>query len=255
VPDYIDSHAHTNFDRFDSDRSAMYDRARSAGIVAIIEVGVGLAGSLAAVARAEEEELVFAAAGLHPTDVGTMEEEWEEFEALVRSGAPVAVGECGLDYYWIKDAADRKHQAVWFGRQLELAREVGQPFIVHCRDAEADLVPILRDVGYGNGVTHCFGGTAAQAEAILELGLSISFCGNVTYKKNTRAHEAAQAVPVERLLLETDSPFMSPQAKRGRRNEPAHLVETAEFLAELKGVGLEELALVTTANSRRLFSL
>jgi TatD DNase family protein len=253
VPEYIDSHAHTNFDAFDTDREKVYDRAREASIVAIIEVGVGLSGSRAAVARAAEVDFVHAAAGLHPTDLDTFDEDWAEFEALVRSGRPVAVGECGLDYHWMK--APKEKQAESFRRQLELARDVDLPFIVHCREAEDDMIGILEEVGYGRGVTHCFSGTAGQAERILGLGLHISFCGNVTYRKNAQGHAAARAVPVERLLLETDSPFLSPQGKRGQRNEPAHVLLTADYLAQLKGIAPGELADVTTANAKRLFEL
>jgi TatD DNase family protein len=253
VPEYIDSHAHTNFNAFDEDREAMFQRAREAGVAAIVEVGVGLAGSRAAVERARETGMVFAAAGLHPTELDHFHDEWDEFEALVRSGSAVAVGECGLDYYWMK--AKKELQAESFRRQLELARDVGLPFIVHCRDAEEDVIAILREVGYGRGVTHCFSGTMEQAEQVLELGLCISFCGNVTYRKNAQAQQVAKAVPPERLLLETDSPFLSPQGKRGKRNEPAHVALTARYLAELRGEPLEELARATTANARRLFPI
>ena len=253
VPEYIDSHAHTNFDAFDEDRAAVYLRARQAGVSAIVEVGVGLEGSRAALARAASEEMVFAAVGLHPTDLHHFDEEWEPFTDLVRTQGPQAVGECGLDYYWMK--APKKKQAESFVRQLELARDVGLPFIVHCRDAEEDMIAILEDVGYFRGVTHCFGGTRAQAQQVLELGLHISFCGNVTYKKNTQAQEAARAVPLDRLLLETDSPFLAPEGKRGKRNEPSNAVLTARFLAELLDVELDDLAETTTANARRLFNL
>ncbi len=251
--EYIDSHAHINFDAFDDDRAAVYQRARQAGITAIVEVGVGLDGSRKALARAAEEEMVFAAVGLHPTELDRFDEQWDEFEELVRTAAPAAVGECGLDYYWMK--APKEKQAESFRRQLELARDVGLPFIVHCRDAEDDTIAILREVGYSHGVTHCFGGTRAHAEQVLDLGLHISFCGNVTFRKNTQAQEAAKAVPLDRLLLETDSPFLSPEGKRGKRNEPSHVVFTARFLAELMDVELHTLAETTTANARRLFDL
>lgn len=253
MPEYIDSHAHLNFDAFDNDRAAVYQRAREAGITAIIEVGVGLDGSRKALARATEEEMVFGAAGLHPTELDRFDEQWDEFEELVRTGAPVAVGECGLDYYWMK--ATKEKQAESFRRQLELARDVGLPFIVHCREADDDMIAILREVGYSRGVTHCFGGTCAHAEQVLELGLHISFCGNVTFRKNTQAQAAAKAVPLDRLLLETDSPFLSPEGKRGKRNEPSHVVFTARFLAELMDMELDTLVETTTANARRLFDL
>jgi len=253
LPDLIDSHAHTNFDAFDEDRDRVYARAREAGVLAIVEIGVGLAGSRAAVARAAEEPMVFAAAGLHPTGLDTWTDDWADFEALVRGGGIVAVGECGLDYYWMK--ADEDVQAQAFRRQIRLARDVGLPFVVHCREAEEDLLPILREEGYSHGVVHCFGGDAAQAAALVELGMHVSFCGNVTYRKADGLRAAARAVPLARLLLETDSPFLAPQGRRGKRNEPAFVAETGRFLAEHFGVPFEELAATTTANARALFGL
>ena len=253
MPEFIDTHAHTNFDAFDEDRDEVYRRAREAGISILVEVGVGLEGSRAALARARTEPVVRAAAGLHPTGLDDFEAEWPAFEELVRGNDVTAVGECGLDYYWMK--APEAIQAEAFRRQIRLARQMALPFIVHCREAEEDLISILADEAYGRGVVHCFGGTADQARRILDLGLHISFCGNVTYKKNLQAQEAARIVPLDRLLLETDSPFMAPQRHRGKRNEPAHVVHTARFLADLKGVGLDELARVTTHSARTLFDL
>ena len=251
--EYIDSHAHTNFDVFDDDREEVYAAALNAGLTAIIEVGVGLEGSRRALDRARKVDFVHAATGLHPTDLDDFEAQWPEFEALVRGGGMGAVGECGLDYYWMKAEKDVQENA--FRRQLALAREVGLPFIVHCREADDDLIRILADVGYAHGVVHCFGGTADQARALLELGMHISFCGNVTYKKNDSIREAARAVPVSRLLLETDSPFLAPGKRRGKRNEPAFVVETAAYLAVLKNVATDELVAAATANTKRLFAL
>jgi len=253
VPEFIDTHAHTNFDVFDEDRDEVYRRAREAGISILIEVGVGLEGSRAALTRATAEPMVRAAAGLHPTGLAEFETEWPAFEDLVRSNDLAAVGECGLDYYWMK--SPEAIQAEAFRRQIHLARQMSLPFIVHCRDAEEDLIKILAEESYGRGVVHCFGGTADQARRILDLGLHISFCGNVTYKKNVQAQDAARVVPLDRLLLETDSPFLAPQGRRGKRNEPAHMIETARYLADLKGVALEELAQTTTRNARVLFDL
>jgi len=253
LAELIDTHAHTNFDAFDDDRAEVYARAREAGVSTILEVGVGLKGSRAAVERAAAEEMVFAAVGLHPTDLATFEADWPPFEELVRQNDVTAVGECGLDYHWM--TAPKEVQEDAFRRQIRLARQMALPFIVHCREAEDDLVPILRSEGYARGVVHCFGGTRAQAEAILALGLRITFCGNVTYKKADGLREAARAVPLDRLMLETDAPFLPPQARRGKRNEPAFVRLTAEFLAELHGVPFEELARRTTRNARRFFDL
>ena len=253
MPEYIDTHAHTNFDAFDDDRDEVYARAREAGLQAIVEVGVGLDGSRAAVARAAEVDMVHAAVGLHPTGLDTFDSDWPAFEELVRKNDVTAVGECGLDYHWM--ASPKELQADAFRRQIHLARQMALPYIVHCREAEDDVIAILKDEAYARGVVHCFGGTPAQARAILDLGLHISFCGNVTFPRNEALRETARAVPVERLFLETDSPFLSPQKKRGRRNEPAHVLFTAEFLASLHGIGVDELARRTTRNARRFFDL
>jgi len=251
--EYIDSHAHTNFDAFDDDRAEVYERARAAGLTAIIEVGVGLEGSRKALERARSTPMIHAATGLHPTDLDHFEDQWPEFEALVRSGGMLAVGECGLDYHWM--TAPKELQEESFRRQIALARDVGLPFVVHCREADYDVIRILGDAGYTRGVVHCFGGDAAQAEALLELGMHISFCGNVTYKKNDSFREAARVVPIERLLLETDSPFLAPGKQRGKRNEPAFVVETAAYLASLEEVPLEDLVARATANTRDLFKI
>ncbi|HEX5137958.1 MAG TPA: TatD family hydrolase [Planctomycetota bacterium] len=249
----VDTHAHTNFDAFDGDREEMYDRARAAGIVAIVEVGVGLEGTRAALARSKETDLVYAAGGLHPTGLDTFETDWTALERLIRTEDFTAVGECGLDYHWMK--APKATQEEAFRRQINLARQMSLPYIVHCREAETDVLRILRDEGYPRGVVHCFGGTRAEAEEFLSLGLAVTFCGNVTYKNAERLREAARAVPLDKLMLETDAPFLPPGAKRGKRNEPAFVAGTAAFLAEIKGVGVEELARATTRNARRFFDL
>ena len=216
-------------------------------------MGVGLEGSKKALARAAATDFVHAATGMHPTDLDRFEDQWPEFEALVRGGGMCALGECGLDYHWMTVPPEPQEEA--FRRQLALAQELALPYIVHCRKADDDLIRILGDVGYTHGVVHCFGGDATQASALVELGMHLSFCGNVTYKKNDSIREAAQAVPVERLLLETDSPFLAPGKRRGKRCEPAFVTETAAFLAELKQVSLEELAAHATANTKELFRL
>ena len=253
LPELIDTHAHTNFETFDEDRAEMYARAREAGVSRIVEVGVGLSGSRRAVERAAKEEMVFAAAGLHPTGLETFQEDWAPFLELARSAPIVAVGECGLDYYWMKSPEALQEES--FRRQIALARELNLPFIVHCRDAEEEVIRILRDAGYPRGVVHCFGGTREQAEELLGLGMRITFCGNVTYKNAQKLRAAARVVPLELLMLETDSPFLAPQARRGKRNEPAFVKHTAEMLAELHEVSFEELAEGTTRNAKEFFGL
>ena len=153
----------------------------------------------------------------------------------------------------MKSEKDVQEEA--FRRQLDLARDLELPYIIHCRDADDDLVTILTDHGYAHGVVHCFGGTPDHARALLDLGMHLSFCGNITYKSAESLREAARVVPVDRLLLETDCPFLAPKPKRGKRNEPAFVAHTARFIAELKGVSFEELTETATHTTRELFSL
>ncbi|MGQ0613879.1 MAG: TatD family hydrolase, partial [Planctomycetaceae bacterium] len=253
MAEWIDTHAHTAFEAFDEDRAEVYARARAAGVVAIVEVGVGLEGSKAAVALAARETMVHAAVGLHPAYPDGFDRDWAEFEALVRTTDVAAIGECGLDYHWMKAPKEAQQRA--FRAQIGLARQMALPYIVHCRDAEEDLLDLLLEEGYPRGVVHCFSGTRDQAARLVAAGMRLSFCGNVSYPRNSALREAVHAVPLDRLLLETDAPFLPPQGRRGGRNEPAFVVETATLLAGIYGVTPEELARRTTANARRFFDL
>jgi TatD DNase family protein len=258
---FVDSHAHIDGEEFDADRDEVVARAREAGVRAILNVGTGdpHAGNFErAVAVAEKYEGVYAAAGVHPHDARLYDEAAERrLLEVVRRGPPVvALGEVGLDYHY--DNSPRDVQRRVFARQLQLAREEGLPVIIHSREADEETAFILRqemDGAAAGGVMHCFGGGPALAEAALALGFMISFAGNVTFKKAESLREVARAVPLERLLVETDCPFLAPVPFRGRRNEPAFVVETARFLAGLRGVGPEELGRVTSENFARLFRL
>ncbi len=253
----IDSHAHLYFDRFDDDRPAVIERARAAGVVGVINVGIDVDTSRESAELAEEHEAFFAAVGLHPTTVvERLEEDIEALRTLARSRAArvVAVGEIGLDYHW--DTVPPEDQKPKLRAQLHLARELELPVIFHCRDALEDLFQVLdREPSLPPGVFHCFCGDARQAERAVALGFHVSFAGNVTYPKATTLREAAQAVPVDRLLLETDAPFLPPQPRRGKRNEPAFLPLTCEFLAKLKGIPTEDLALRATQATCSLFGI
>jgi len=258
---FVDSHAHIDGEEFDADRDEVVARAREAGVRAILNVGTGdpHAGNFErAVAVAENYEGVYAAAGVHPHDARLYDEAAERrLLEVVRRGPPVvALGEIGLDYHY--DNSPRDVQRRVFARQLQLARDEGLPVIIHSREADEETASILRremgGAGAG-GVMHCFGGGPALAEAALGLGFMISFAGNVTFKKAESLREVARTVPPERLLVETDCPFLAPVPFRGRRNEPAYVVETARFLAGLRGVSHEELGRVTSENFSRLFGV
>jgi len=258
---FVDSHAHIDGEGFDADRDEVVARAREAGVRAILNVGTGdpHGGELErAVEVAEKYAGVYAAVGVHPHDARLYDEAAERrlVGILKGGGRVVALGEIGLDFHY--DHSPREVQREVFARQLRLAGEMSLPVVIHSREADEETVEILRGVYAGaprGGVMHCFGGGRPMAEAVLELGFYISFAGNVTFKKAEGLREVALAVPAERLLVETDCPFMAPVPLRGRRNEPAFVVETARLLASLRGVGPEELGRTTCENFSRLFGV
>jgi len=253
----IDSHAHLYFDRFDEDRAEVIARARAAGIGAIINIGIDLATSQQAVALAAANAGFYAAVGLHPASkITDMEAELAGVErlAIAERGRVVAVGEIGLDYYW-KDVSPGD-QAPRLERQLDLATRLGLPVVFHCRDAlEALLAALEARSSRPPGVFHCFSGGTHEAERALALGYHVSFAGNVTFPRSVELQAALGAVPLERLLLETDCPFLAPQPVRGRRNEPAFVQHTRDFIARTKGVPPEEVERATDAAARQLFRL
>ncbi len=251
----VDSHCHLQDPAFDSDRGEVVARALSDLAWAVV-VGDDVASSRAAVGMAGER--LYASAGVHPhhaSQFGTAT--LDEIEALVHQPCVVALGEIGLDYHYMYSPAPEQRRA--FERQLGLAHEIGLPVIIHNRDAHEDLTAIIDAAGdqRPSGVMHCFSGDAAFAERCIEWGFYISFAGNVTYRNADNLREAAGAVAVERLLVETDSPYLVPHPLRGRvkRSEPGHVHHTAAFLAELRGIPLDQFARQTTANAARLFGV
>ena len=258
---FIDSHAHIDGPEYDADRDEVVARAREAGVGAILNVGTGDPhdGSFErAVEVAEKYENVFAAVGVHPHDAKLFDDAAEErIKMLARSSARVvAWGEIGLDYHY--DHSPRDVQRAVFARQLRAAREIGLPVIIHSREADDETVEILRAELGGSGVRgvmHCFGGTLEMARSVLELGFMISFAGNVTFKKAENLREVARQMPLDRLLIETDCPYLTPVPFRGRRNEPARVVEVARCIAELHGKEGEEIGIITTGNFLQFFNL
>ncbi|RKO67958.1 TatD family hydrolase [Desulfofundulus salinus] len=252
----IDSHAHLDDRKFEADREEMLDRAQKAGVVQIINAGYDLPSSARSISLAAKYPFVFAAVGIHPHDAGGVPEDYlVRLREMSRRRGVVAIGEIGLDYY--RDLSPRDVQQRVFREQLALARELGLPVIIHDRDAHGDILDILRRDGVGpaGGVMHCFAGSWEMARECMAMGFYISFAGPVTYPNARRPKEVAARVPLERLLVETDAPYLTPQARRGNRNEPAYVRYVAEEIAALKGVTLEELARATTANARCLFGL
>ena len=252
----IDTHAHLDFDRFDEDRGEVIERAFASGLEAIVTVGTDPASWERTWSICQENDRVHPVLGYHPNDLGGLSEpRWEELVDWLRGHPPVAIGEIGLDYYW--DDVARETQEDYFRKQLRLALEMGLPVVIHCRDAYADCLRVMEEEcgSSTRGVMHCFSSGPEVAEQAVEMGLYISFAGPLTYKKSEALREAARIAPLDRLLIETDCPFLAPQVRRGKRNEPAYVRFTAEKLAEVREVSFEEIAESTTANARRLFCL
>lgn len=251
----VDTHAHLDFPDFEADRDEVLARAREAGVRSIIVPGIDLATSRAAIALAERYDMVYAAAGIHPNDSHRAEPgDLAEIRRLAEHPRVIAIGETGLDYY--RDRAPREVQAFFFAAHLDMARENGLPVIVHFRNVEDDGLDLIGPERFREtrGVFHSFGGSAAFAERVVAMGWYVGFTGPLTYKKSDRV-EVARAVPLERILVETDSPFLSPQRHRGTRNEPAHVAEIAEKLAEIKGIDPAEARAATGRNARKLFGI
>lgn len=253
-----DSHAHVDGPEFDGDRDEVLARARAAGVRRIVVIGaVGDPSSAErAVALAERDPDVFATVATHPHDVDKMDDGWwAVHERLAPHPRVVAIGETGLDFYY--DHSDRAAQAAAFHRFLDLAARVGKPVVCHIRDAHAEARAILaeHDAGTLGGVIHCFTGTPDDAAAYAAMGLYVSFSGIITYKTAQPIRDAVAQVPLDRILVETDCPYLSPVPMRGRRNEPAYVTHTAAVVAAARGVPLEDLAAATVANTARIFKL
>lgn len=254
----IDSHCHLDFKKFDRDRGAVIATAEKAGLVAIINPGVDLKTSRAAVALAAKHPIVYAAVGVHPHDAKTVTRQTTaKLRKLAAHPQVVAIGEIGLDYY--RDLSPRDVQRRAFAEQLELAAELDLPVIIHNREATEDTFAALEnwvsDGGRRRGVLHSYSAGTGWLERALELGFSISISGPVTFPKATALQQVAQTVPLERLLIETDAPFLTPLPYRGRRNQPAYVQYVAKKIANLRGLPPTELGRQTTRNACKLFGL
>lgn len=275
---YIDTHAHLNFKAFNNDYSEAIDRAQKANVSAIINVGSNLKTSLKAVEIAQKYPNVFAAIGLHPIHVKAPTQKSEsrhevvgnevwpeaEFEKLARHKKVVAIGETGLDYYYDKSSAELQKEI--FEKSLKLAMSVSKPVILHSRDASDDMLSVLMaKKPEPKGVMHCFAGDWPMAKMILDMGLYISFTGLVTFTKNYQTFEVIKNMPLDRLLIETDCPYMTPtfvettvgkpEPHRGKRNEPAYVVEVARKIAEIRKIPQDVVEEQTTKNAKELFKI
>lgn len=250
TPDLFDTHAHLHFPDFAPDLPAVLERARVAGVRRFLTIGTDVETSRAAVTLAAREPDVWASVGIHPHDAeGADDAALGEIARLACAPRVVAVGEIGLD--WFRNLSPRAAQEAAFRRQIALARAVGRPVLVHCREAHADVLRILDEerAAERGGIMHCFSGDVAVARRCLELGFLVSLAGPVTYPNARALPEVARWMPADRLVIETDCPYLPPQAYRGQRNEPAYLVLTAARVAELRGEDLLALAARLTANA------
>jgi TatD DNase family protein len=255
----IDSHAHLEFPHFDEDRDAMLTRARDAGVETLLAIGSGTGPDNlnAAIPFAEQHDWIYATIGIHPHEAKlATEEHFARLDALAHHPRVIAWGEMGLDYHY--DHSPRDVQQQVFRRQLAQARAAKLPIIIHCRDAWDDCLSIMEEdwksSGLG-GVLHCFTGTPEDARRGMDMGFMVSFACNVTYPKMQQLRDVARDLPLEKILTETDSPFLPPQSLRGKRNEPANVVQVAQTLASVRNLASEELASVTAENFRRFFRL
>ncbi len=250
----IDTHCHLEMEPFDVDREDVIKRAQEAGLEAIITIGSDFEGNRGGVALAEKYDSVFAAVGMHPHDAKNLTQAaFDQIKIWSAHRKVVAIGEIGLDYHY--DHSPREVQRAAFRQQLDFAIETGLPVCVHSREAKEDTLQILKDSGIRQGVMHCFSGDRDMAEEVLAMGFHISIAGPVTFKKASQLREAAKIIPDERLLVETDAPYLAPEPYRGKRNEPAFVVHTARLLAELRGVSAEDIDRITTTNAKRLFKI
>ncbi|MCB1024775.1 MAG: TatD family hydrolase [Acidobacteria bacterium] len=258
----IDSHCHIDGEQFDEDREQVIQRALDSGVLAMLNIGTGSPKEDSfekTVNLADSYPEIFAAVGIHPHDASEYSEAVEKrlIDLTRSSNKVIAWGEIGLDYYYEHSTRDAQRRV--FSRQINVARELDLPIIIHSRDADDETVEILRqECSYPNfrgGIMHCFGGTPEMAAALMNIGFLISFAGNVTFKKADNLRDSAKVVPLEKLLVETDCPYLTPVPYRGKRNEPARVVETAKFLADFYEIELEELARQTTKNFSRFFRL
>ena len=262
---FIDSHCHLDGHRFDSDREQVIARAREAGVTNMLAIGTGDGpGTLdCAVKIAEQYEFIYGTVGIHPHEAQLAKDaDFDQLDQLARNPKVIAWGEIGLDYYY--DHSPREIQQSVFIRQMELARAAKLPIVIHCRPSENsenawdDCLALIeqhwRPSGLG-GVLHCFTGSWAHAKRALETGFMISFAGNVTFPKAEQIRESAKQVPLDRIFIETDSPFLAPVPHRGKRNEPAFVKEVARQIGELRGLSIEAIAEITSENFLRFFAL
>lgn len=262
----FDSHAHLNSERYDGgDLKIIVEAIEKSDLEYVMDIGYDLASSVAAIEHAKQYPWCYAAVGCHPHDAKTMDETaLTMFKGLAKKPKVKAIGEIGLDYYY--DHSERDVQQYWFRRQIQLALELAMPIVIHDRDANDDVMRILKEegvfskprtekLGDAKLLMHCFSGSKELAQQYVKLGASISIAGPITYKNARKSIEVVQEIPLEHLLIETDSPYLTPEPFRGKRNQPDYVEYTARKIAEIKGLGYEEVARITCNNAKNFYSI
>jgi len=252
----FDTHVHLNAEQFNEDLQEVIDRAQAEGVERMVVVGFDRPTITKAIELCETYDFIYASVGWHPVDAIDMKpEDLEWLRELSAHPKVVALGEMGLDYHW--DKSPKEIQKEVFKKQIQLAREVQLPIIIHNREATSDIVEILKEAGAAEvgGIMHCFSGSVETAKECLDMNFYISLGGPVTFKNAKKPKEVAEAVPLDRLLIETDCPYLAPHPYRGKRNEPAFVKLVAEQIAELKGISYDEVAKATTENANKLFDI
>lgn len=252
----FETHAHYDDEAFDEDRDILLTSMHENGIEYIVNVGASLESTAASMELARKYPFIYAAVGVHPSETGELDETgftWLKEQSFLEK--VVAIGEIGLDYYW--DEPAHEVQKIWFARQLDLAREVRKPVIIHSRDAAKDTFDIMKSKNAGEigGVVHCYSYSAEMALAYVKMGFYIGIGGVVTFKNGKKMKEVVEALPMERILLETDSPYLSPEPNRGKRNSSLNLPYVAQKIAEIKGISYDEVVKITSQNAKRMYRL
>lgn len=251
----FDTHAHFDDEQFDADRDEVLKSLKSYGVGNIVNIGSSMKTSRTSIALAEKYDFVYAAVGVHPSETGELcEADIDELKRLAANPKVRAIGEIGLDYHY-PDDVEPSIQKKWFVRQLELAKELNMPVVIHARESKGECLEILKEHKISNGVVHCFSGSAETAREILKLGMMISFTGVLTFKNAKKAIAACAAVPLDRLMIETDCPYMSPEPHRGKRNFSGYVEFVARKMAEIKGVSYDELVDITERNAKRFYGI
>lgn len=250
----FDTHAHYYSEAFDADRDAVLSALPEAGVGLVLCPGCDLPTSLESIALAEQYPHVYAAVGVHPENALGLPDDWpDRVRAMTKHPKVKAIGEIGLDYYWKEVPRDLQKEV--FRTQLALAKELDLPVIVHDREAHADCLAIVKEFPGVRGVFHCYSGSAEDAKTLVKLGFHLSFTGTITFKNARKAPEVIAAVPMERLMVETDAPYMAPTPYRGKRCDSRYVYRMAETIAEIKGLSREEVERITTENGMRLFDI